>query len=87
MTRFIIPITIQAADAASNVMEYDEYRGLDEQEITETRVIAELLYKIREWDHSWGDYFSHGKRPMNISEFLQAINKEFKVTKRVKSND
>lgn len=57
--------------------------NIEESKQKEKQPIAELLFRIREWDKSWDEYFLNGKKPLNVTDFLEVLNKEFEVKKRV----
>lgn len=64
------------------------YEFLDEEEnkVIEKSPIVQLFYKIREWDKSWNKYFINGERPMNFTDFIDKLHKEFEVKNRVKND-
>jgi hypothetical protein len=59
-----------------------EYENIIKEE--EIKIpLAQLFYRIREWDKAWGDYFNHGIKPPTITDFLNKLHEEFEVKKRV----
>lgn len=56
---------------------------LDVQKEIEKMPITELIGKIRDWEKEWSSYIRNGIKPPNLTDFLDILNTEFEVKKRV----